>query len=724
MTNVLSRRRLTASGLALIVALGALQVVSAGDQSPATSAAARVQRLALNVERAESVRAVKRLQETYAQYSQFGLWTEMAALFADNAQLSYGNGNEQGRQAIQSYFLNTFGEGTHGLKTGGLHTQMVLRPLINVSADGQRAKGRWWEFSMTGQYGVKAEWAGGIFENEYVREGGVWKIARMRYNPMFAGPYATGWRNVDEDQKIVPYHFTPDEAGIPLPELSASAVPPVDPKMDPATALAALEQRILAMNDEDKVRNLQNAYGYYMDRKMWDDVTDLFTADGALAIANVGVYDGPGSIRRALERSGPAGLKNGQLNELMQLDMAVAIEPGGLEARGRGLEFGLVGDAEKGTAFYTLAIFENRYVKQNDIWRIREMRIFPLMKTEKTQGWARSQVVDPPPAREHAPDRPMPASDVMTPGAVPVFFAPNPATGKPVSLPAGMKTVGQERLLKAPQVTRPAAPSGDLNARITEAERKLAVSKAWDGAENMSSAYGDYLDDLDYGQLGKLFAVKGNKEVPFSGFYVGRQRIIERDATSPPPGSRPRTTLPLHWRTQPVILVASDGRSASVRSRLLQPGSSRTRSSGIGGGMYHDQVVLEDGIWRLWSVTIDEHYYSSAYEGGWSPAGATTAPRGRGAAPAAGVGQGPAPGRGQANAYPPDIPLTVLGERERGFRGGTGETITWPGILPMWFHYKNPVSGRQPEHYWPDCVPCIQFPETSMKNHGYLLPPS
>src|SRR6185503_3004909 len=121
-------------------------------------------------------------------------------------------------------------------------------------------------------------------------------------------------------------------------------------------------------------------------------------------------------------------------------------------------------------------------------------------------------------------------------------------------------------------------------------------------------------------------------------------------------GSRPRATLPLHWRTQPVILVASDGRSASIRSRLLQPGSSRTRSSGIGGGMYHDQVVLEDGIWRLWSVTIDEHYYSSAYEGGWStataaaPGGRATAaaPGGRGATPAPGVGQGPA--RGQAPA--------------------------------------------------------------------------
>ncbi len=49
---------------------------------------------------------------------------------------------------------------------------MVFRPLVNVSADGQAAKGRWWEFSMTGQHGVKADWAGGIYENDYVREGG------------------------------------------------------------------------------------------------------------------------------------------------------------------------------------------------------------------------------------------------------------------------------------------------------------------------------------------------------------------------------------------------------------------------------------------------------------------------------------------------------------------------------------------------------------------------
>jgi hypothetical protein len=710
MQHLLPLRRVISSGLALAAVIGLLHVVVAGDTGPGLTAAARVQRLAQNVERAESVRAVKRVQEAYAQYSQFGVWSEMAALFTENAQLSYGKDDAQGRQAIRNYFLTTFGEGTDGLKPGGLHTQMVLRPLINVAADGKTAKGRWWEFSMTGQYGVKAEWAAGIFENEYVREGGAWKISRMRYNPMFAGPYATGWRNIDADQKIVPYHFTPDETGIPVPDLPAAAMPPVDPKMNAAATLAALEQRIAVMNDEDKVRNLQNAYGYYMDRKMWDDVTDLFTADGALSIANVGVYDGPRSIRRALERSGPAGLRHGQLNELMQLDMAVAIEPGGTEARARGLEFGLLGEADNGTAFYTLAIFENRYVKENDIWRIREMRMFPLMKTGYTQGWAKSQVIDPPPAAPHAPDRKALPSDVMTPGAIPVFFVPNPSTGKPVSLPQGARTVGHERLLPALATRKMAAPPGDLDARLAEAERRLAVSKAWDGAENMATAYGDYLDDLDFGGLGKLFAVKGHKEVPFSGFYVGRQRIIDRDATAAPPGSRPRTTLPLHWLTQPVVLVAADGRSASIRTRLFQPGSSNARAMGLGGGMYHNQVVLEDGIWRLWSVVIDEHYFSSpTYEGGWSAAKDPATPR-----------RPPAPN----TTYPPDIPLTALGERERGFRGGTGEEIAWPGILPMWFHYRNPVSGRVPERYTPDCVPCAQYPETSMKNHGYLLPPS
>ena len=83
---------------------------------------------------------------------------------------------------------------------------------------------------------------------------------------------------------------------------------------------------------------------------------------------------------------------------------------------------------------------------------------------------------------------------------------------------------------------------------------------------------------------------------------------------------------------------------------------------GFGGGMYHDQVVLEDGVWKFWSV-VDRRTLLLVADlrrrlvvGEGSRAG--RAPAGR---------------RRNRPRYPPDIPLTKLGERERGFRGGTGD---------------------------------------------------
>src|SRR4029077_5177744 len=134
-----------------------------------------------------------------------------------------------------------------------------------------------------------------------------------------------------------PYHFkNEDEAGTPIPPASGPA-----PKT--TATLASLEQRVGALNAEDKARNLQNAYGYYIDRKMWDDVTDLFTSDGVLEIGDVGIYEGPANIRRALERDGPAGLKNGQLNDHPLFNTMIEIAPSGMEARVRGQELGILG---------------------------------------------------------------------------------------------------------------------------------------------------------------------------------------------------------------------------------------------------------------------------------------------------------------------------------------------------------------------------------------------
>jgi hypothetical protein len=143
-----------------------------------------------------------------------------------------------------------------------------------------------------------------------------------------------------------------------------------------------------------------------------------------------------------------------------------------------------------------------------------------------------------------------------------------------------------------------------------------------------------------------------------------------------------------------------------------------------------DHVILEDGIWRLWNLSLDEPYFSMPdWQGGWSAAKdrPATPPVPRAAPP-------PAPARSNqpqrffgaalVAKYAPDIPITVLGERQEHFRGGTGEPWEWPAILPMWWGYRNPVSGRKPDLFLTDCVPCDYAPDQSMTRHGYMLPAS
>jgi hypothetical protein len=264
-----------------------------------------------------------------------------------------------------------------------------------------------------------------------------------------------------------------------------------------------------------------------------------------------------------------------------------------------------------------------------------------------------------------------------------------------------------------------------MTTDLADVRRRLLRSEAWDGTENVSSAYGNCLDDFQWPCMSGIFAKNGNKQSPFAGYYFGRDRIAGAATAmygkTPDPSTVMRQRLAIHWRIAPVINVSHDGRSALLRTYLFHPNTAKydpaaagaSRAATIQTGMYpNDQVVLEDGIWRLWTVTIDEPYMMMPnWQGGWA------------------ASKPPPPGGGMRASpllqrYPPDLLLTDLGKREEGFAGGTGTKIDWPGILPMWFHYRNPVSGREPELYWPDCVPCEKRPEVRLTSNGYQMPPT
>ena len=683
--------------------------------------------LARDVDRAESIRAVKNLQRTYAHYSQYGLWNELGELFANEASYIVDDETVQGRAAITEYLSTHEGDGEQGLQPGVVHTQLIEHPVVNLSVDGESAKGRWYGFFLLSDSAGAASIQGGVFENEYVREDGKWKIGMHHFFPQYAGSYETGWSNwKGEDIGILPYHFTPDESGIPIP-------PPVGAAAQSSATLDELEERIAVMNDESLVRNLQAAYGYYVNRRMWDDVTDLFAGNGVYEVGGVGVYSGHAGVRKALERQGPAGLTHGVLNDRLQFDTVVSLAAGRREAHVRGIEMGMLGEADKGEAFWEINVYDNRFVKEDGLWKVREMRVFPIFRAEYSLGWGKSRIIETAQDGALAPDLPLPAADAGAQDRIiPAFVSTHPVTGKPLAAPAGMLLVATQPLtddIAAPAVQR----SGESAMRLQEAARKLRRATAYDGAEHVSVAYGFYADDSQWDWLSEIFGKQGTKQIPFAGYYTGYPRISKGlflEYGDPVSLDTKKASIAFHWRIQPVINVAPDGRSARVRTYLFHPNTSKTRSSTLFGAIYpDDHLILEDGIWRLWNLSLDEPYFEMAdWKSGWS---------GLASVPAAAEIPRPAPPPVDPNAparpkryfgaelvaqYRPDVPINELGKLQEHFRGGTGEPWDWPMILPMWWGYKNPVSGREPELFLPDCVPCGYAPNMSMTQHGYLLP--
>jgi len=702
--------------------------------------------LARDVDRAESMRAVKNLQRTYAQYSQYGLWNEMADLFANEGTYNFDGEAIKGRKAIGEYFTSHEGGGQQGLKPGALRAQIIDHPVVNLSVDGESAMGRWYGFALLCDNQGNASIQGGVYENEYVREDGKWKISLHHFHPQYDGPYETGWHNwKGQDVGILPYHFTPDESGIPIPA-------PVGAAPGSKASLAELEERIAVMNDESLVRNLQASYGYYVNRRMWDDVTDLFTPDSVYEVGGVGIYKGADGVRKALERMGPAGLTHGVLNDRLQFDTVVSFSPGRREARVRGMELGLLGEADKGEGFWEVTVYDNRFVKENGLWKVREMREFPMFRSEYSKGWGKSRIVETAQAGALAPSLPLPAEDAGAQDRIiPAFVTVHPVTGRPVVAPKDLKLVATKALTAAIPASPAKKISLDNAARLTDGARKVMVARAYDAAEHVSSSYGFFADDSQWNWLSELFGKTGTKQIPFAGYYTGYDRIshgLFLEYGDPVSLTTKKASIAFHWRIQPVINVAPDGRSARLRTYLFHPNTSKTGAGTLFGAMYpDDHLILEDGIWRLWNLSLDEPYFEMPnWKGGWAAAkdrapAAAQAPRGAPPATAPAAAQAPrgtpAPAPAAANAparprrfvgaalvaeFKPDVPITELGRLQEHFRGGTGEAWEWPKILPMWWGYKNPVSARQPELFLKDCVPCEYAPNMSMLKHGYLLP--
>lgn len=158
----------------------------------------------------EDVKAIKRLQRAYGYYLDEGLGPEMAELFADAPEttVEYGAGGVYvGKARIREYLTRLVGE---DLPDGQLFNHMILQGVVHVAEDGLSAKGRWRALIQTGEHGESATWAEGPYENEYVKENGVWKFSKVHWYQTVMAPYDPGWHLAPEPMSGPLEDFPPD----------------------------------------------------------------------------------------------------------------------------------------------------------------------------------------------------------------------------------------------------------------------------------------------------------------------------------------------------------------------------------------------------------------------------------------------------------------------------------------------------------------------------------
>ncbi len=159
----------------------------------------------------EDTKSIKRLQRAYGYYVDKKLSREIGALFANDPATSAelgGSGVYVGKERIAEFYDRIIGG--EGLPAGELFNHMILQGIVHVADDGLTAKGRWRALIQIGTHGESAVWAEGPYENEYVKEDGVWKFSKVHWYQTFSAPYSPGWHKAPQPLDPPLADFPPD----------------------------------------------------------------------------------------------------------------------------------------------------------------------------------------------------------------------------------------------------------------------------------------------------------------------------------------------------------------------------------------------------------------------------------------------------------------------------------------------------------------------------------
>jgi hypothetical protein len=158
---------------------------------------AKVKALENQLRTLQDIEEIKKLQSAYGYYLEHWMAKEVIDCFADGPDtvLQLWVGTFQGKEGVRRYFSTFFGN-PEEISPEFMHQVMQLSPIIDVDPDGKTAKGRWYGWgsvAVPSGGGVTQSYMSGIYEMDYVKVDGKWRIKTLRFSRNFIATPAGGW---------------------------------------------------------------------------------------------------------------------------------------------------------------------------------------------------------------------------------------------------------------------------------------------------------------------------------------------------------------------------------------------------------------------------------------------------------------------------------------------------------------------------------------------------
>lgn len=161
----------------------------------------------------QDIHDIRSLQYKYGYYIDKCLYDETVDLFSETGEVIFMGGRFKGKAGARRLYCDRFRArftgGRNGPIPGFLLDHPLMQAIIDVEPDRKTAYARLRVLMQAGVHeslhkkrqaegenaqAVPRQWfEGGLYENTYVKEDGVWKIKILNYRPQWHAEYEKGW---------------------------------------------------------------------------------------------------------------------------------------------------------------------------------------------------------------------------------------------------------------------------------------------------------------------------------------------------------------------------------------------------------------------------------------------------------------------------------------------------------------------------------------------------